>query len=124
MSDISVYLGNLLFNWLKSTAFAADPAAVYAALYDGDPESGGVEVTGTVNLTRQAITFGSISARAMANSTVIDFGTANGSANPDYVCIFDANAAGNLLAKKAITEANIVNLEDVFISIGNLELTY
>lgn len=124
MSDMSTYLGDALFNWLKSTAFPADPTNVYAALYDGDPAGAGVEVTGTANLTRQAITFGAIAARAMSNSVQIDFGTANASKDPDYVCIFDASSGGNLLAKKLITEANIVNGEAVYIAAGNLELEY
>lgn len=124
MSDLSTYLGDALLNWIKSTAFPSDPAAVYAALYNGDPESGGTEVTGTINLTRQAITFGSIAARAMANSGEINFGTSNNTGTVTYVAIMDASSSGNILTKKSITSASIANGEKVSIANGALSLTY
>ena len=124
MSDMSVYLGNELLNWLNGSAFSAAPASVYAALYNGDPDAGGTEVTGTVALTRQAVTWGAVSARAMSNSAEVNFGTASASATATYVVLFDAATAGNELSKKLISTASITSGEKVAIAIGNLALSY
>lgn len=124
MSDMHTYLGDALFNWLKGTTFPSAPANVYAALYNGNPSSGGTEVTGTVGLTRQAVTFGSIAARAMSNSAEVNFGTASGSATVSYVALRDAASAGNLLSYVAITPVSIEASEKVAIASGDLDLTY
>lgn len=124
MSDMSGYLGDKLLNWIKGSAFGAAPTNVYAALYNGDPDSGGTEVTGTVNLTRQAITWGAVSARAVSNSADIVYGTANSSATVTYVVLFDAISTGNQISKKSISSASITNGEKVSIVTGSLTLSY
>lgn len=126
MSDMSVYLGDALLNWLKSTAFPADPAAVYASLWNGNPSSGGTEVTGTVGLTRQAVTFGAIVARAMANGAEIDFGDASGSATVTYVALHDddGSPSGNLLALKVVGTVAVDTGEKVAIAAGDLDVSY
>jgi hypothetical protein len=124
MSDMSAYLGDALLNWLKSTAFPSDPAAVYASLWNGNPSSGGTEVTGTVGLTRQAVTFGSIAARAMANSAEVDFGDASGTATVTYVGLHDDPTAGNLLAQKTVTSVGVDIGEKVAIAVGDLDVSY
>jgi hypothetical protein len=124
MSDMSTYLGNDLLNWIKGVSFAAAPANVYAALYNGDPDSAGSELTGTINLTRQIIAWGSVSARALSNSAEVNFGTANASGTATYVVLYDAATAGNELSKKLITTASITSGEKVAIAIGALTLSY
>lgn len=124
MSDMATYLGDALLNWFKATNMPAAPANIYAALFNGDPASGGTEVTGTVNLTRQAITWGAVSARAVANSAEINFGTANASATATYVALYDASTAGNLLSKKAISSASITSGEKVAVAAGAMTLSY
>jgi len=124
MSDMSAYVGDKLLNWIKGTAFGTAPSSVYASLYNGDPDSAGTEVTGTVNLTRQAITWGSVSARALSNSAQISFGTANGSATATYVVLWDASSAGNQISKKSISSASITNGETVAIAASALTLSY
>lgn len=124
MSDMSVYLGDMLLDWVAGNAFDSAPANIYARLYNGDPDSGGTEVTGTVNLTVQTVSWGAIAARAMANDAEIDFGTANGSATVTYVALFDAASAGNQISKKSISSAAITAGEKVAIAIGALTLSY
>ncbi len=124
MSDASAYLGDMLLNWIKGTAFSAAPAAVYVALYSGDPDASGTEVTGTVGLTRQAAGFGAVAARAMASNAEINFGNASGGATVDYVVLFDAASGGNQIGKKAISAASITSGEKVSIASGNLALSY
>jgi hypothetical protein len=124
MSDMAPYLGDMLLDWLKGAAFDAAPADIYASLYNGDPDAAGVELTGTINLTRQAITFGSIAARSMDNSAEIDFGTANATGTATYVVLWDAAVSGNQISKKSIASAGITSGEKVAISVGDLTLTY
>lgn len=126
MSDTSAYVGDKLLNWIKGTAMGTAPVTVAAALYNGDPDSGGTEVTGTINLTRQAITFGAVAARAMSNSADINFGTANAGGTVTFVAIFDSTTAGagNQICKKAITSTAISNGLAVKILTGNLTLSY
>lgn len=124
MSDMSSYLGDKLLNWMKGTAFGTAPSTVYVALYNGDPDSGGTELTGTINLTRQGVTWGSVAARALANSAEVNFGTANNSGTATYVVLFDASTSGNQLSKKSISSASITSGEKVAIAIGALTLSY
>lgn len=101
MSGFSTYLSDAILNWVKSTAFPSDPAAIYCALFDGDPlddVSGGTEVTTTVRAAgRVAITFGAVTGKTIANSADVDFGPSDGACDVDHVAIFDASSAGNML---------------------------
>ena len=126
VTDTSVYLGDAILNWIKSSAFPADPAAVYLSLWNGDPDGAGSEVTGTVNLTSQAVTFGAISSRAMSNGSDVTFGTANASATVTYVVLADnaTYASGNQICKKSISSVAISNGLVVKILAGNLTLSY
>lgn len=126
MSDMSVYLGDELLNWIKGNAFDAAPASVHVSLWNGDPDGAGTEVTGTVNLTTQAVTFGAIAARAMSNSSDITFGTANGAATVTYVVLATnaTYASGNQICKKSIASTSISNGLAVRILTGNLTLSY
>lgn len=124
MSDMQSYLGDKLLNWLKGTAFGTAPSSVYAALWNGDPDASGTELTGTINLTRQAVTWGSVSSRSMANSAEVNFGTANASGTATYVVLIDASVSGNQLAKKNISSASITSGEKVAIAVGALTLSY
>lgn len=125
-TDASTYVGDKLLNWIKGTAFGAAPANVYASLWNGDPNSGGTEVTGTINLTRQAITFGAVSARAMSNSGDLSFGTANAGGTVTYVAIYDSGTAGagNQICTKSVSTATVANGLAVKILTGNLTVSY
>lgn len=109
MAGFSTYLSDAILNWVKSTAFPADPANVYAALWDGDPlddASGGTEVTTTIDATgRKAITFGAIAGKTISNTADVDFGLADAGADVTHVAIFDAAAAGNMLYSYPLASA-------------------
>jgi len=124
MSDMAAYVGDSLLNWIKGAAMVTAPSAVYVALYNGDPDASGTEVTGTVGLTRQEASFGAVAARAMSTDAEIDFGTASGAATVTHVVLFDAASAGNQLGKKSITSANVTSGEKVSIASGALGLSY
>jgi hypothetical protein len=126
VTDTSVYVGDKLLNWIKGTTFGTAPTNVYVSLWNGDPDSAGTEVTGTVSLTTQAVTFGSVSSRAMSNSGDISFGTASGSASVTYVVLADnaTYGSGNQICKKSISTVSITNGLVVKILTGNLTLSY
>lgn len=106
-SDLSSYLGNALIRWIAGNAMPTAPSAVYAGLFDGNPKSGGTEVTTTIRAGgRVAVTFAAPSAGTdhdMVNSADVDFGNAAGDADVSHIGIFDASSSGNLIASKAVT---------------------
>jgi hypothetical protein len=126
MSDSSVYLGNKLLNWLKGTAFGTAPTNVFCSLWNGDPDSGGTQVTGTSGLSTQTITFGAIASRAMSNSADLVFGTTSGSVTVSFVVIADnaTYASGNQICKKNVSTTSIASATIVKIVAGNLTLSY
>lgn len=126
MSDSSVYLGDKLLNWIKGSAFGTAPTTVYASLWNGDPDSAGTQVTGTVGLTTQAISWGTVGSRALSSNADISFGTASGSATVTFVVIADnaTYASGNQICKKSISSTAISSGLAVKILSGNLTLSY
>lgn len=127
MSDTSTFVGDALLNWIKGTAMPTAPTGIFVSLWNGDPDSGGTQVTGTVGLTVQSVTFGAVASRAMSNSADISFGTATGSATVTFVTLASANnwpTSGNQITKKSITSTGITNGLVVKILAGNLTLSY
>lgn len=126
MSDMSAYVGDKLLNWVKGTAFGAAPGTVYCSLWNGDPDGAGSQVTGTINLTTQAITWGAVGSRALSNSADISFGTANAGGSVTYVVIADnaTYASGNQICKKSISTVTISNGLAVKILATALSLSY
>lgn len=120
----SSYLAGAVLAWVKSTAMPADPAAVYAALFNGDPSAGGTEVTATIDATgRKAVTFGAVASKAMSNSADVDFGTADGGATVSYWGLYDAASAGNLLFYSPLeTTRVVVTADPVKFAIGDLTI--
>ena len=107
MSGNSTYFGALVEGWVKGTQMPTPPAAVYVALFNGDPTdagTGGTEVTTTIRTSgRVAETFGAISGKTMANNAVVNFGAAAGTAAITHFAVFDAVSGGNMLGSNALT---------------------
>jgi len=107
----SDYLETALCNWIKGTNMPTAPAAVYVALFNGDPTdtgAGGTEVTTTIRAAgRVAVIFGAISnGGTMSNGAIVDFGNAAGAATVTHFAIFDAASAGHLLGSGALTSGS------------------
>jgi hypothetical protein len=124
---LSTYFSSAILNWIKSTTFPADPAAVYVSLHDGNPGdagSGGTDVTTTIRVAgRVAVTFGSIAAKAMSNDADVDFGAAAGAADVDYFGIWDASSAGNFLGYGALVTPRAISASDpVKFPVGSLTI--
>lgn len=127
MSGISTYFAASILGWVKSTAMPADPAAVYCALYDGDPTdagSGGSDVTVTIRAAgRVAVTFGAVSAKSIANSADVDFGDADAGADITHYGVWDAATAGNMLFSAELdTPRTVVTSDPVKFATGDLKL--
>lgn len=105
-SDLSQYLGNKICRWLAGNAMPTPPTSCYLALFNGDPKSGGTEVTTTISAGgRLAIDWDAISAgtdNVLTSDGDADFGDADGGASISHVAVFDAASAGNRLASKAV----------------------
>lgn len=124
MSGLSTYLAGAVLAWIKSTAMPADPAAVYVGLFDGDPTdagSGGTEVTADITgAARIAVTFGAVTAKAMANNADVDFGTSDADVDVTHFGLFDADTAGNMLGSAALdTPRTIVTGDPVKFATGD-----
>lgn len=113
----STYLETQLTNWIKGTTMPAAPAAVFVALFNGDPTpagTGGTEVTTTIRTAgRVAVTFGAFSGGLMSNSAIVNFGNAVAGATVTHFAVFDAASAGNMLGSAALSSGSQV------ISTGN-----
>lgn len=129
MAQASDYLENKINDHVfKNTAYTS-PAAVYLALFNGDPTdagTGGTEVTTTIRAAgRVAITFGASSGGVSTTTADVDFGTADAGATVSHIGIYDAASAGNLLAHDAITGGSqaISTGNPVKIATGDLTVT-
>lgn len=116
MAGFSTYLQERLLGWVRGTAMPTAPSAVYVALFSADPTDAGSltnEVTTTVRTAgRVATTFGAPTTASgtstIANSAVVDFGTAAGSVNVTHFGVFDAATGGNMLGSSTLTGGNVV----------------
>lgn len=128
MSDLAIYAGDMVLGWIKGSAFAAPPDEVWVALFDGDPEatsSPGAELTGTLGLTRQKPTFGSIVARYMLNTNKLDFGAPSADVTVACFGLYDAEVGGNLLTRKVLAApATFLADAEIIIQPGKLPIYY
>ncbi len=107
MSGNSTYLAQAVLNWTRGTAMPTAPAALYVALFNGDPTdagTGGTEVTTSVRTAgRVAATFGAPSGKSMANSAAVSFGNAaNAVGSVTHFAVFDAASGGNMLGSNSL----------------------
>jgi len=115
---------NLLNHLLGPTAFTK-PAALYVALFVGNPESGGTEVsTSGSAYARQSATF-TVTSGAATNSAAIEWSPATsawGSIN--WVAIYDASTSGNQLVTAQLSSAKTIGVGDVLrIPTNDLDVT-
>lgn len=126
-SDLSTYLGNKIVRWLGGNAMPTAPASLYLALYNGDPKSGGSEVTTTIRTAGRIAASLSVPAsgttNTMTTSADADFGAAAGGATVTHVAVCDASSAGNILASHSVGSNTISAGQDVKFSAGNLTFT-
>lgn len=110
----TAYIDNKLIDHLLGSGTYSKPAALYVALFVGNPASGGTEVT-TVGsgYARQSAAF-TISTNTASNTAAIEYPTATSAwGTIDYVAIYDAASAGNQLVTAALSAAKTIASGDV-----------
>jgi hypothetical protein len=112
MAGFSTYLASAIVGWLKGAAMPAAPAAIYVALWKGDPTddaTGGQEITAQIRTAgRVALQLGATTVAAgkssAPNSAAVDFGNAaNAVTGLSHFATFDAAVGGNMLESDALT---------------------
>ena len=118
---LSQYTADALLKWsTNAAAFPAEPTTIYVALFNGDPTSGGTEITNTItgSTTRTTLTLGAAPATSgsyrqidnAAQVQIID--SALSGATADYAAIYDNATAGNLIAYEALTASKTIQTGD------------
>ncbi len=97
MSAMSPYLKEKLLNHtLRSTSYSS-PGTVYIALFETDPDSGGVELVGS-GYTRKAVAFNAPSSGTVTNNGNVVFDTATANWNTiNYVALVEDSSGGEVL---------------------------
>lgn len=106
MGELTDATKNTLIDWVTGKTTPAAVATRYVALYNGDPQGAGGEVTTTIRPAgRVALTaaMGVAGAGIATNSGPVDFGNAAAGATVSHFAIMDAASAGNILASDALT---------------------
>lgn len=110
MPDIPDSIRNQLVDWIIGKADPTPASGTrYVALFDGDPQGAGTEVTtdirpsGRLALTANMEDAGDTNAGEAASTSEIDFGSADSGASVSHIAIYDAATAGTLLASDALT---------------------
>lgn len=114
---------HMILDWIGGVTAATAPAATYMALFNGDPQGAGSEVTTTIDATgRKAVTF--TGTTSLSNSTLVDYGAADSGATVDYGAVYDASSAGNLLLSGALgSSVSVSTGDEVTFPIGNITIT-
>lgn len=122
MAGTSNYFGNAILNWIRGVSMPAAPSAIYVALYNGDPDSGGTEVTTQVLASgRPTGTFSASTAKSISNTAVIDFGNSAGAVTITHMAILDAKTSGNIIQSKQLSaQRQVAQGDPVKYPIGNL----
>jgi hypothetical protein len=129
VSGKSIFLETAILNWLRGQAFPPAPAAVFVALYNGDPlddGTGGTEVTNVVrDAGRVQATFSDPANKTISNLSVVDFGNSAGGTDVTHFAVFSQQAGGNMLYSSPITggKQTINTTNPVSFPIGSLSVT-
>lgn len=109
MSGNSAYLKAAIAAWMNGTAMPTAPSGLYVALFNGDPDSGGTEVTTSFRAAgRPAATF-TRSAGVLTSNATCSFGAAPASSTATYAALFDAASSGNQLQSAALTGGSVTS---------------
>lgn len=125
MADFVSSARDEMLDWLVGIADPPATGTRYITIFSGDPQGAGSEVINTVtgSSNRQDLTtaMAAASGASVASDTDITFTTnAAGASTVDYVAIYDAQTAGNLLASTSVTSKSVTDGDSLKILSGNL----
>ena len=124
MGKLSTYVSNKMLDHILKTTPYAQPTNIYIALFDGDPEGAGTEETGATYARVQANGWTGAAARALSNEAKLEFAEAGGDwGNVNYIAIYDAITAGNLLGKDDISQITVNDGDNLYIAIGDIDVS-
>jgi len=110
MPDIADPIRNQIIDWLTGKSDPLPSANTrYVALFDGDPQGSGSEVTTTIRPAGRvpittAMESGGVTVQGQSSNTGdIDFGNADAGATVSHLAIYDAATSGTLIASDALT---------------------
>jgi len=110
MADIPDAIRNEIVDWIIGKANPTPTSGTrYLALFNGDPQGAGSEVTttirpaGRVDLTTAMELAGATTQGQAANTSEVDFGNADAGATVSHIAIYSASSGGTLLASDALS---------------------
>jgi len=122
-STLNVATGSLTAE--LATAEVTIQTSIYVALFDGDPEGAGVECSGATYERQICNTWSEAASRANSNGVKITFAEAGDDwSTCDYVALMDKPTGGNVLGKDDITEITINEGDDLYIDIGDIDVSW
>ena len=107
---------------MRGQAMPGPPANLYVALYNGDPDAGGTEVTTQVIASgRPTGVFSTSTAKTMSNTQVIDFGASAGAVTITHMAVLDAKTAGNIFQSKQLSsQRQVAQGDPIRYAVGTL----
>ena len=125
MGKLSVAVVNEMFDHIFKVGSFSQPTDVYVALFDGDPEGAGVECSGATYARVVCNTWDVAAARANANGLKISWAEAGADwGDVNYVALYSAITGGLLLGKDDISEIAVNEGDDLYIDIGDIDVSW
>lgn len=123
MPGISEYLANRLFDHVLRGVTYQPPAAIFMALFLGNPVQGGSEVSGG-GYQRVTVTFSPAANRRISNSSDVEFPEATADwGTITHFALFDAATAGNMLYYGVVTpNVQVVTGMQIMFKAGKLTI--
>ncbi len=125
---LSNYAENKMVDLVLTGAAWSSPAAVYVSLHTGSPgeANDGANECNYTGYARKAISFAAASGRAVAQDADVTFDQCTaGSNDATHYGIYDASAAGNLLAYGALAATKTISTGNTpSIASGEITLTF
>lgn len=125
MADFVATAINEMLDWLTGVNDPPATATRYITTFSGDPQGAGSEnistLTGSSNRIDMTTAMAAASSGSAASDTDIVYtASANGAVTVDYVAVYDAQTAGNLLASTAVTSKSVAIGDGLSILSGDL----
>lgn len=121
----TAYADNKLIDHLLGSGTYTKPAALYLALFVGDPQTTGAEVTTSGSAYgRLAATF-TISGGTATNASAIEYSAATTVWGViDYCAVYDDETGGNMLVSAPLTASKDIQIGDILrFQSGSLSVT-
>lgn len=116
---------NPMLDWLVGNGDPSATATRYITTFNGDPQGAGSEnintLTGSANRIDLTTAMAAAATGSVTSDTLITFtASAAAGATVDYVAIYDAQTAGNLLASTSVTSKTLTTGDSLTIPIGSI----